>query len=116
MPRLIGENLSSTKLGDYGTRSSIIQVRRGEKDTGMTAPAGLTQVQGQENRFIRLMRTYLLIDLSFLNGYKISMRNDHLYQDPEYSWDEYIQAQRFENSWRAGEGCLKSAESAPRNR
>jgi hypothetical protein len=41
MPRLIGENLSSTKLGDYGTRSSIIQVRRGEKDTGMTALAGL---------------------------------------------------------------------------
>jgi len=49
MPRLIGENLSSTKLADYGTRSSIIQVRRGEKDTGMTALAGLTQVQGQEN-------------------------------------------------------------------
>lgn len=25
-------------------------------------------------------------------SYKISMRNDHLYRDPEYSWDEYIQA------------------------
>ena len=49
MPRLIGENLSSTQRGDYGTRSSIIQVRRGEKDTGMTAPAGLPQVHGQEN-------------------------------------------------------------------
>jgi hypothetical protein len=32
------------------------------------------------------------IDLSFLYGYKISMRNDHLYRDPEYSWYEYIQA------------------------
>jgi hypothetical protein len=52
MPRLIGENLSSTKLGEYGTRSSIIQVRRGEKDTGMTAPAGLPQVQGRKKYFL----------------------------------------------------------------
>jgi hypothetical protein len=32
-----------------------------EKKTGMTALAGLPQVQGQENRFIRLMRTSLLL-------------------------------------------------------
>jgi hypothetical protein len=30
--------------------------------------------------------------MSFLYGCKISMRNDHLYRDPEYPWDEYIQA------------------------
>ena len=32
------------------------------------------------------------ISLAFLHGYKVSMRNDHIYPDPEYSWDEYIQA------------------------
>ena len=30
--------------------------------------------------------------MSFLYGCKISMRNDHLYRDPECPWDEYIQA------------------------
>jgi len=30
--------------------------------------------------------------LPFLHGHKISMRNDHFYGDPEYSWDEYTQS------------------------
>jgi hypothetical protein len=30
--------------------------------------------------------------LTFLHGYKILMRNDHLYRNHEYSGDEYIQA------------------------
>jgi len=30
------------------------------------------------------------IGLAFLYGYKISMCNDHLYRDTEYSWDAYI--------------------------
>jgi hypothetical protein len=29
---------------------------------------------------------------------QLPVNDDHLYRDPDYSWDEYIQAYRFENS------------------
>jgi hypothetical protein len=46
-----GENLSSSKLGDYGTRSSIIQVRRGEKD-GNDGAGRITSSSGSGKYFL----------------------------------------------------------------
>jgi len=46
-----------------------------------------------EKSVIGYFVTYIFLKatgLPFLHGHKISMRNDHLYGDPDYSWDEYI--------------------------
>ncbi len=33
-----------------------------------------------------------VLALALLKGYETSMRNGYPYRDPEYPWDEYIQA------------------------
>lgn len=68
--------------------------------------------------FIRLMRTSC--NKAFGNSdrdspFQSEMNDDHLYRDPEYSWDEYIQAYRLMDNESTGEVYLDYARKALRD-
>jgi hypothetical protein len=48
---------------------------------------------------------------------QIPAHDDPFYGDPQYSWDDYIEASRIVKKRRAGEVCLNGAQSlSPRRR
>src|ERR1035437_60038 len=61
------------------------------KRIGITSPKVIIIYrQTTANSYINFFLTS--INPPFFHGYKISMRNDHIYRCSEYSWDKYIQS------------------------